>query len=75
MARLRFSLRDITKTNKNALEDIDKILVVVCAGKQYMIILGSNLLPTYSAVVKDFDLTTEKTVNENLDNPANNKLT
>lgn len=33
MTRLRFSLKDITRTNKKTLEDIDKILGVVCAGE------------------------------------------
>lgn len=75
MTRLRFILKDVSKANKDALENIDAVLGVVYAGGQYMVILGQNLLPTYNAVVKDFDVTTEKPVDENLDTPQKTKWT
>ena len=75
MTRLRFILKDVSKANKDALENIDAVLGVVYAGGQYMVILGQNLLPTYNAVVKDFDVTTEKPVDENLDTPKKTKWT
>lgn len=75
MTRLRFSLKDVSKANKDALDDLDAVLGVVYAGEQYMVILGSNLIPTYNAVVKDYDLTTEKPIDENLDAPQNTKWT
>lgn len=75
MTRLRFSLKDVSKANKDALDDLDAVLGVVYAGEQYMVILGSNLIPTYNAVVKDYDLTTEKPIDENLDAPKNTKWT
>lgn len=75
MTRLRFSLNDVTKANKVALENLDAVLGVVYAGEQYMVILGSNLIPTYNAVVKDFDLTTEKPIDEILDKPKKTKWT
>ncbi|GEL15117.1 glucose PTS transporter subunit IIA [Pediococcus cellicola] len=75
MTRLRFVLKDVSKANKTDLEDMDAVLGVVYAGGQYMIILGQNLLPTYNAIVKDFDLTTEKPIDENLDVPKETKWT
>jgi len=68
MTRLRFNLKDVSKANKEALEDLDGVLGVVYAGGQYMVILGQNLLPTYNAVVKDFNITSGANVDENLDN-------
>lgn len=68
MTRLRFNLVDVSKANKEALEDLNGVLGVVYAGEQYMVILGQNLIPTYEAVIKDFDLTAGASVDENLDN-------
>lgn len=68
MTRLRFNLVDVSKANKEALEDLDGVLGVVYAGEQYMVILGQNLIPTYEAVVKDFDIRSGATIDENLDN-------
>lgn len=68
MTRLRFNLVDVSKANKEALEDLDGVLGVVYAGEQYMVILGQNLIPTYEAVVKDFNLKAGAAVDENLDN-------
>lgn len=68
MTRLRFNLKDASKANKEALEDLDGVLGVVYAGGQYMVILGQNLIPTYNAVVKDFNVAAGTNVDENLDN-------
>lgn len=75
MTRLRFSLKDVSKVNEGGLGQVKEILGTVYSGDQYMIILGANLLPTYSAVVKDFNLTTEDPVEENLDEPSKTKWT
>lgn len=75
MTRLRFSLKDVSKVNEDELNKVKEILGTVYSGDQYMIILGANLLPTYSAVVKDFDLTTEAPIEENLDEPTKTKWT
>ncbi|MQS75261.1 glucose PTS transporter subunit IIA [Companilactobacillus halodurans] len=68
MTRLRFNLKDVSKANKEALEDLDGVLGVTYAGGQYMVILGKDLLPTYQAIIKDFDIQTGKNTDENLDN-------
>ena len=68
MTRLRFSLVDVSKADKEALEDLNGVLGVVYAGEQYMVVLGQNLIPTYEAVVKDFNVSAGKNIDENLDN-------
>lgn len=69
MTRLRFVLKDVSKANKEALEDIKEVVGVVYAGGQYMVILGPNLIPTFEAINKDFNLATTSPVDENLDEP------
>uniref|UniRef100_UPI0025EF6E59 PTS glucose/sucrose transporter subunit IIB n=1 Tax=Thomasclavelia sp. TaxID=3025757 RepID=UPI0025EF6E59 len=56
MTRLRFNLKDVSKANKEVLENLDGVLGVIYAGGQYMVILGQNLIPVYERVVKDYDL-------------------
>lgn len=56
MTRLRFNLKDVSKTNKETLENLNGVLGVVYAGGQYMVILGQNLIPVYERVIKDFNL-------------------
>ena len=75
MTRLRFTLKDVSKVNKEDLTKVNEILGTVYSGGQYMIILGANLMPTYNAVVKDFNLNTEAPINENLDEPLKTKWT
>lgn len=75
MTRLRFVLKDVSKANKEALEDIKEVVGVVYAGGQYMVILGPNLIPTFEAINKDFNLATTSPVDENLDEPKKEKLT
>ncbi|MCP0887167.1 glucose PTS transporter subunit IIA [Ligilactobacillus sp. WILCCON 0076] len=67
MTRLRFNLKEVGNANKEALEALDGVLGVVYAGEQYMIILGQNLIPTYEAVIKDFDIQASASVDERLD--------
>lgn len=77
MTRLRFVLKDVGQAKKDELEAIPEVIGTVYAGGQFMVILGSNLLPTYEAVVKDFNFETTGPVNENLDGDLteNEKLT
>lgn len=67
MTRLRFNLKDVKKADKETLESLKGVLGVIYAGGQYMVILGSNLIPVYECIVKDFHLKTGETVDENLD--------
>lgn len=53
MTRLRFQLKDASKANKEALENLEGVLGVVYAGGQYMVILGQHLLQTYDVMMND----------------------
>lgn len=67
MTRLRFNLKDVSKANKENLENLDGVLGVVYAGGQYMVILGQHLIPTYEAIIKNFDIKAGEVIDENLD--------
>lgn len=67
MTRLRFQLKDASKANKEALENLEGVLGVVYAGGQYMVILGQHLLPTYDVMMNDFNITSGGSIDENLD--------
>lgn len=73
MTRIRFTLNDVSKANKEAIEELNGVLGVVYAGGQFMVILGQHLLPVYENVVKEFNLTEEKPIDENLDGLTNEK--
>lgn len=73
MTRLRFNLKDVSKANKEVLENLDGVLGVIYAGGQYMVILGQNLIPVYERVVKDYDLKAGEASDENLDDLSKEK--
>ncbi|MFT9213220.1 glucose PTS transporter subunit IIA [Liquorilactobacillus ghanensis] len=73
MTRLRFNLKDVSKANKESLENLEGVIGVVYAGEQYMVILGKHLIPTYEAITKNFDIKTGSIVNENLDDLSKKK--
>lgn len=70
MTRLRFKLKDVSKADKEALENLNGVLGVVYAGEQYMVILGQHLLPTYESIVKDLGINGGETIDENLDDTS-----
>ncbi len=67
MTRLRFILKDVSKADKDALQNLKGVLGVVYNGGQYMVILGQNLLPVYESVVRDYNITADAPIDENLD--------
>ncbi len=67
MTRLRFILNDVSKADKEALQNLKGVLGVVYNGGQYMVILGQNLLPVYESVVKDHNIAADEPIDENLD--------
>ncbi|MFT8424276.1 MAG: glucose PTS transporter subunit IIA [Liquorilactobacillus sp.] len=73
MTRLRFKLKDVSKADKEALENLPGVLGVIYAGEQYMVILGQHLLPTYEALIKDLGISGGETINENLDDLSGSK--
>ena len=52
MTRLRFTLKDPSKADKDALKKVRGVLGVVEAGGQTQIVLGENLINTYTEVLK-----------------------
>ena len=52
MTRLRFTLKDPSKADKDALKKVRGVLGVVEAGGQTQIVLGENLVNTYTAVLR-----------------------
>lgn len=67
MTRLRFHLKDVSLANKDELENLNGVLGTIYAGGQYMVILGSHLIPVYEIVAKDFNLTLGEVIDEQLD--------
>jgi phosphotransferase system IIB component len=63
MTRLRFHLKDVSLANKDELENLNGVLGTIYAGGQYMVILGSHLIPVYEIVAKDFNLTLGEVIN------------
>ncbi|GGL49993.1 beta-glucoside-specific PTS transporter subunit IIABC [Sporolactobacillus putidus] len=49
--RLRFRLKDQGKANKEALEDLPKVLTAVSAGGQYQVVIGDEVVPVYEAIM------------------------
>jgi beta-glucoside PTS system EIICBA component len=54
--RLRFTLRDTSKANKEALEGLDGVLSVVQSGGQYQVVIGSHVSEVYKEIVKIADV-------------------
>ncbi|MGT2929122.1 glucose PTS transporter subunit IIA [Streptococcus dentasini] len=73
MTRLRFNLKDVSKVNKGALEQLEGVIGTVYAGGQYMVILGQHLVPVYDAIMKTYDIKSGGVVDENLDGDLGNK--
>lgn len=57
MTRLRFVLKDGSKADQDAINNIKEVIGVVNAGGQLQIILGKNLLPVFEEVNKNFSFT------------------
>ncbi|MFT8318769.1 MAG: beta-glucoside-specific PTS transporter subunit IIABC [Sporolactobacillus sp.] len=52
--RLRFRLKDTSKTNKEVLEDLPKVLTAVSAGGQYQVVIGDEVVPVYEAIMDNY---------------------
>lgn len=73
MTRLRFNLKDASKANKEALENLENVIGVVYAGGQYMVILGPHLIQTYETIMKNYPIQSGGSINENLDGDLQEK--
>ncbi|PEL82554.1 PTS beta-glucoside transporter subunit EIIBCA [Bacillus wiedmannii] len=50
--RLRFKLKDKTKANKSALQNLDGVLSVVENGGQFQVVIGSHVSEVYKEITK-----------------------
>lgn len=50
--RLRFTLKDESKANKRALENLPDVLKVVQSGGQYQVVIGPNVVDYYDVIQK-----------------------
>ncbi|PKG23156.1 beta-glucoside-specific PTS transporter subunit IIABC [Niallia nealsonii] len=50
--RLRFKLKDSTKANKTALQNLDGVLSVVESGGQFQVVVGSHVPEVYKEITK-----------------------
>lgn len=73
--RLRIVLNDVSKVDKEAIENTDKVLGAVYAGGQFQIILGQTLIPIYESITKNNQFKESEIIKENLDDPNNQPLT
>ena len=73
MTRLRFNLKDASKANKEALENLENVIGVVYAGGQYIVILGPHLIQTYETIMKNYPIQSGGSINENLDGDLQEK--
>jgi len=64
VTRLRFTLKDVNKANKEELEKLDGVLGVIYGSGQYQIVLGPNLFPVFEYIVDKYHLETDEEVDE-----------
>lgn len=56
--RLRFALKDTSKANKKALQDMEGVLSVVQGGGQYQVVIGSHVSEVYKEIGKVANINT-----------------
>lgn len=52
VTRLRFSLRDESKAQTEDIKKLKGVISVVNANRQYQVVLGGEVIPTYDAIMK-----------------------
>lgn len=52
--RLRFRLKDTSKANKAALEELPKVLTAVSAGGQYQVVIGDEVVPVFDTIMDTY---------------------
>ena len=74
MTRLRFTLKDGSLPDQEAVKKIRGVLGVVVSGGQFQVVIGQNVPKVYAAVCSQTGLQAQKVIDENLDGPKE-KLT
>lgn len=60
MTRLRFNLNDTSKANRNALENLNKVMGIAEQGGQFQVIIGNEVADVHSAIINQLDGIKEK---------------
>lgn len=74
MTRLRFTLKDQSVPDQEAIKKLDGVIGVVVAGGQFQVIVGQNVPKVYAEVCKISGFAVQDSIDENLDGPKE-KLT
>lgn len=74
MTRLRFTLKDQSVPDQEAIKKLDGVIGVVVAGGQFQVIVGQNVPKVYAEVCKIGGFAQQESIDENLDGPKE-KLT
>jgi PTS system beta-glucosides-specific IIC component len=73
MTRLRFTLKDTTKADTDAIEKTPGVLGVKEVGEQYQVIIGQNVPKVYDALCAEGGFAKEDAIDENLDDGSDKK--
>ena len=55
VTRLRFGLKDVKKAQTDEIKKLDGVMGVVTTGKQYQVVVGGEVIPSYNAIVKKYN--------------------
>lgn len=64
MTRLRFKLKDETKTNTDVLKKMNGVITVVQSGGQYQVVIGNHVSEVYKDIIEMVGITTDKNNDE-----------
>ena len=54
VTRLRFTLVDVTKAQTEEIKKLKGVLSVIDTGKQYQVVVGGEVVPSYNAIMKKY---------------------
>lgn len=54
VTRLRFTLVDVTKAQTEEIKKLKGVLSVIDTGKQYQVVVGGEVIPSYNAIIKKY---------------------
>lgn len=72
--RLRFSLKDNSKANKEKLESLPEVLQAQHKAGQYQVIIGTEVGKVYNQLIKEADMEGATSIDENDEKPSGNLI-
>lgn len=58
--RLRFTLKDDSKANRNTIEKLNGVITVTESGGMFQVVIGNNVAAVHDAIIEQTDLETKK---------------